>query len=50
MNKIIESVARRVNQLKEDPEDWANFITDAFCVLGITALAVVALALMWWEM
>jgi len=50
MNKIIESVARRVNQLKEDPEDWANFITDVFCVLVIAALDVVALALIWWTM
>lgn len=48
--KIFERFAAKIEHLKEDPEDWANFITDAFCVLGITALAVVALALMWWEM
>lgn len=48
--KIFERFAAKVEHLKEDPEDWANFITDAFCVLGIAALAVVALALMWWEM
>ena len=46
MNKIIESLARRVNHLKEDPEDWAEFVTDCLCVIGVVFLAAFALVLM----
>lgn len=47
MNKIIESIARRVNQLKEDPQDWAEFVTDCLCIVGVAFLAAFALVLMW---
>lgn len=47
MNKIIESLARRVNHLKEDPEDWAEFVTDCLCIVGVAFLAALALALMY---
>lgn len=47
MNKIIESIARRVNHLKEDPEEWAEFVTDCLCIVGVAFLAVLALVLMW---
>ncbi len=47
MNKIIESLARRVNHLKEDPQDWAEFVTDCLCIVGVAFLAALALVLIW---
>ena len=47
MKKFIESLARSVNHLKEDPEDWAEFVTDCLCVIGVAFLAAFALVLMW---
>lgn len=46
MNNIIESLARRVNQLKEDPQDWAEFVTDCLCIVGVAFLAAFAFILM----
>lgn len=45
--KIIERLAAKVERLKEDPQDWAEFVTDCLCVVGAAFLADLALVLMW---
>ena len=45
--KPLESIARKINRMKEDPQDWAEFVTDIRCV-GVTAfLAVFGLLILW---
>ena len=45
--KIFERFAEKVEHLKEDPQDWAEFVKDCFCVIGAAFLAALALALMY---
>jgi hypothetical protein len=45
--KIIERFARKVEHLKEDPQDWAEFVTDCLCIVGVAFLAAFALVLIW---
>ena len=45
--KPLERIARKINRMKEDPQDWAEFVTDCLCV-GVTAfLAVFANFILW---
>lgn len=44
--KILEYFARKVEHLKEDPQDWAEFVTDCLCIVGVAVLAALALVLM----
>lgn len=46
--KILKSLARNVEHLKEDPQDWADFVTDCLCIVGVAFLAAFAVFLMWW--
>ena len=48
--KPLETIARKINRMKEDPQDWAEFVTDFLCVV-VTAflgfLGFFALFLLW---
>lgn len=44
--KILEYFARKVEHIKEDPQDWAEFVTDCLCVVGVAILAALALVIM----
>ena len=44
--KPLETIAKKINHLKEDPQDWAEFVTDVLCVVVTAFLAVFALFLM----
>ena len=43
--KIFERFAAKVEHLKEDPQDWAEFVTDCLCVIGVVFLAAFALVI-----
>lgn len=43
--KIIERFAAKVEYLKEDPQDWSEFVTDCLCIVGVAFLAAFALVL-----
>ena len=45
--KPLERIARKINRMKEDPQDWAEFVTDCLCVVGVAFLAAFALVLIW---
>lgn len=45
--KPIERIARKINRMKEDPQDWAEFVTDSLCVVVTAFLAVFGLVLLW---
>lgn len=45
--KILDYFARKVEHLKEDPQDWAEFVTDCLCIVGVAFLAAFALVLIW---
>lgn len=45
--KPLETIARKINRMKEDPQDWAEFVTDVLCIICTAFLAVVALFLIW---
>ncbi len=45
--KILERFAEKVEHLKEDPQDWAEFVTDCLCIVGVAFLAALALVIMW---
>lgn len=47
--KLIERIARKINRMKEDPQDWAEFVTDFLCVIVTAFLAVFAFFIMWIE-
>lgn len=47
--KPIERIAREINRMKEDPQDWAEFVTDSLCVVVTAFLAVFAFFIMWIE-
>lgn len=43
--KILDYFARNVEHLKEDPQEWAEFVTDCLCIVGVAFLAALALVL-----
>jgi hypothetical protein len=45
--KPLERIARKINRMKEDPQDWAEFVTDCLCIVGVAFLAAFALVLIW---
>lgn len=45
--KILERLAAKVELIKEDPQDWAEFVTDCLCIVGVAFLAAFALVLIW---
>lgn len=45
--KLLERIARKINRMKEDPQDWAEFVTDFLCVVVTAFLAFFALFLIW---
>lgn len=47
--KPLERLARKINRMKEDPQDWAEFVTDILCVVVTAFLAAFAFFLMWNE-
>lgn len=47
--KLIERIARKINRMKDDPQDWAEFVTDFLCVIVTAFLAVFAFFIMWIE-
>ena len=44
--KPLERIARKINRMKEDPQDWAEFVTDVLCVVVTAFLAVFGLVLL----
>lgn len=45
--KPLERIARKINRMKEDPQDWAEFVTDVLCVVVTAFLAVFAILILW---
>ena len=45
--KPLERIARNINRMKEDPQEWAEFVTDCLCIVGVAFLAALALVLIW---
>lgn len=45
--KPLERIARKINRMKEDPQEWAEFVTDCLCIVGVAFLAAFALVLIW---
>ena len=45
--KPIERIARKINRMKEDPQDWAELVTDFLCVVVTAFLAVFGLLILW---
>lgn len=43
--KIFERFAAKIEHLKEDPQDWAEFVTDCLCIVGVAFLAAFAIVL-----
>ena len=41
--KPLETIAKKINHLKEDPQDWSEFVTDCLCVVCTAFLAVFGL-------
>lgn len=44
--KPLETIAREINRMKEDPQDWAEFVTDCLCVIVTAFLGVFVLFLL----
>ena len=44
--KPLETIARKINRMKEDPQDWAEFVPDVLCVVVTAFLAVFGLVLL----
>lgn len=44
--KPLERIARKINSMKEDPQDWAEFVTDCLCVIVTAFFAVFGLVLL----
>lgn len=47
--KPFEAIAREIKYMKEDPQDWAEFVTDFLCVVVTALLAAFAFFIMWIE-
>ena len=45
--KPLERIARKINRMKDDPQDWAEFVTDFLCVIVTAFLAVFSLLIIW---
>ena len=45
--KPLERMAKKINRMKEDPQDWAEFVTDCPCVIVTAFLAVFAILILW---
>ena len=45
--KPLERMAKKINRMKEDPQDWAEFVTDCLCVIVTAFLGVFVLFLIW---
>ena len=45
--KPLERIARKINRMKEDPQDWAEFVTDVLCVFVTAVLAFFAILILW---
>ena len=45
--KPLETLAKKINRMKEDPQDWAEFVTDCLCVIVTVFLGVFVLFLIW---
>lgn len=45
--KPLERIAIKINRMKEDPQDWAEFVTDFLCVVVTAFLAVFVIFLLW---
>ena len=45
--KPLERMARKINRMKEDPQNWAEFVTDCLCVIVTAFLGVFVLFLIW---
>ena len=44
--KPLERMAKKINRMKEDPQDWAEFVTDCLCVIVTAFLAVFGLLIL----
>ena len=44
--KPLERIARKINRMKEDPQDWSEFVTDCICVIVTAFLAVFGLLIL----
>lgn len=47
--KPLETIAREINRMKEDPQDWSEFVTDFLCAIVTAFLEASAFFLMWIE-
>ena len=45
--KPLERIARKINRMKEDPLDWAEFVTDCLWVVVTAFLAGFEIFLLW---
>ena len=45
--KPLERIARKINRMKEDPQDLAEFVTEVLCVVITAFLAVFAILILW---
>ena len=45
--KPLERMAKKINRMKEDPQDWAEFVTDCLCVIVTAFLGVFVLFILW---
>lgn len=45
--KPLERIARKINRMKEDPQDWSEFVTDCICVIVTVFLSVFAILILW---
>ena len=43
----LERIARKIHRMKEDPPDWAEFVTDFLCVVVNAFLAVFVIFILW---
>ena len=42
----LEIMARRIEHKKQDPQEWAEFVTDCMCVVATAFIAAFALVLL----
>lgn len=45
--KPLERMARKINLMKENPQDWAEFVTDCLCLIVTALLAIFTLLILW---
>ena len=44
--KPLERIARKISRMKEDPQDWAEFVTDVLCVVVTAVLSIFAILIL----